>query len=47
MSFDAALKASTDVNGDDPDAGWNDDGEPWPDDVIVPTETIQPSEAYL
>lgn len=32
---------------DDPDAGWDDDGEPWPDDVIASAETIQPSEAYL
>jgi hypothetical protein len=32
---------------EDPDAGWDDDGEPWPDDVIRPEITIQPSEAYL
>lgn len=33
---------------DDPDAGWDDDGEPWPDNVILRrVETIQPSGAYL
>ena len=27
---------------DDPDAGWDDDGEPWPDDVVIrPIETVE------
>ncbi|EEP73524.1 hypothetical protein MCAG_03851 [Micromonospora sp. ATCC 39149] len=25
---------------DDPDAGWDDDGQPWPDDVTRPVDTV-------
>jgi len=42
----AGCERTNEDSWDDPDAGWDDGGEPLPDDAQA-VETIQPAESYL